>query len=77
MASTTRVKELAAQIYIDMVSRLALAPGVPDKPKPTPEAIAKLCFKLAEAFMKVDEDSEENAAPSAAKFEVNVTDWDK
>lgn len=72
--ATTRVKELAERIYIDMVSRIALEPGSADKSKPNPESIAKLSFKLAEAFMKVDDDSEANAAPAAAKYEVSMTD---
>lgn len=77
--STTRVKDLAERIYIDMVSRIALQPGAPDASKPNPDAIARLSFKLAEAFMKVDEDSESNAAPKAAKYEVQMSDmagWD-
>jgi len=72
--ATTRVKELAERIYIDMVSRIALEPGSADKAKPNPESIAKLSFKLAEAFMKVDDDSEANAAPTAAKYEVTMSD---
>jgi hypothetical protein len=71
--AATRVKELAERIYIDMVSRIALSPGEADKAKPTPEAIAKLSFKLAEAFMKVDDDSEENAQPKE-KYEVQLSD---
>jgi hypothetical protein len=78
--ATPRVKELAERIYVDMVSRLALSPNTPDNTRPNPEAIAKLCFKLAEAFMRVDDDSEANAAPKAAKYEVQMSDmagWDK
>ena len=71
----TRVKELAERIYIDMVSRVALEPGTPEKTKPNPEAMARLSFKLAEAFMKVDDDSEANAAPKEAKYEVQVSDF--
>ncbi len=52
MASTPRVKELAERIYVDMVSRLALTPNTPENARPNPESIAKLCFKLAEAFMR-------------------------
>jgi hypothetical protein len=72
--ATTRVKELAERIYIDMVSRIALEPGSTDKAKPSPESIAKLSFKLAEAFMQVDTDSEAHAAAPAAKYEVTMTD---
>jgi len=78
--STTRTKDLAERIYIDMVSRISLQPGTPEAGKPTPEAIAKLSFKLAEAFMKVDDDSEANATPAADKFEVQLSDianWEK
>jgi hypothetical protein len=80
MASTPRVKELAERIYVDMVSRLALTPNGPDTSRPNPEAVAKLSFKLAEAFMRVDDDSEANAAPKTAKYEVQMSDmagWDK
>jgi len=72
--ASTRVKDLAERIYIDMVSRIALEPGQPDKTKPNPEAIARLSFKLAEAFMKIDDDSEANAAPKEAKYEVQMSD---
>jgi len=72
--ASTRVKDLAERIYIDMVSRIALEPGAPERTKPTPESIAKLSFKLAEAFMKVDDDSEVNAAPREAKYEVQMSD---
>jgi hypothetical protein len=77
---TTRVKDLAERIYIDMVSRIALAPGAPDAAKPKPEAIARLSFKLAEAFMAVDTTSEEDAAPVAKKYEIaesDMADWMK
>ncbi|MFN0160858.1 MAG: hypothetical protein ACKVQQ_06485 [Burkholderiales bacterium] len=76
----TRVKDLAERIYIDMVSRIALAPGAPDGTKPKPEAIARLSFKLAEAFMAVDNTSEEDAAPVAKKYEIaesDMADWMK
>jgi len=72
--ASTRVKDLAERIYIDMVSRIALEPGQPDKTKPNPEAIARLSFKLAEAFMKIDDDSEANAVPTGAKYEVQMSD---
>ena len=71
--AATRVKELAERIYIDMVGRITFTPGDPEKAKPSPEMIAKLSFKLAEAFMKVDDDSEENAAPKE-KYEVQLSD---
>jgi hypothetical protein len=80
MANTPRVKDLAERIYVDMVSRLALTPNTPEASRPNPESIAKLCFKLAEAFMRVDDDSEANSAPKAAKYEVQLSDmegWDK
>lgn len=70
---STRVKDLAERIYVDMVCRIALSPAEAGKTKPSPEAIAKMSFKFAEAFMKVDEDSEENAAPKQ-KYEVQLSD---
>ena len=79
--ASTRIKDLAERIYIDMVSRIALEPNSTDKTKPNPEAIAKLSFKLAEAFMKVDDGSEARAAPVEAKqYEVqlsDIADWKK
>ncbi|MDB5806546.1 MAG: hypothetical protein JWN73_3868 [Betaproteobacteria bacterium] len=72
--AATRVKELAERIYIDMVCKITIAPGDPSKTKPSPEAIAKLSFKLAEAFMKVDDDSEANAEGPKEKYEVQLSD---
>lgn len=69
----TRAQELAERIYVDMVCRIALTPTEADKPKPTPEAIAKMSFRFAEAFMRVAEDGTESAAPKA-KYEVQLSD---
>ena len=49
--AATRVKELAERIYIDMVCRVTFTPGDPAKTKPSPEMLARLSFKLAEALM--------------------------
>lgn len=64
--------EMAARIFIELSSRVVLAPAQPDKPKPSPEVLARMSFKLAEAFAAVlDERSSE---PVAKKYEVKLSD---
>jgi hypothetical protein len=64
--------DLAARIFIELSSRVVLAPAQADKAKPSPDSLARMSFKLADAFANVlDERSSE---PVAKKYEVKLSD---
>ena len=54
----TSVRELAAQIYVELVGRVMLAGG---EAKPNPVDLAKYCYKLADAFASVERDAQKEA----------------
>ncbi|MBL8384609.1 MAG: hypothetical protein JNM90_16125 [Burkholderiales bacterium] len=70
--SNPQVSELASRIFIELASRVVLAPAQPDKPKPAPEVLARMSFKLAEAFVAVDE--EHGSEPVTKAYEVKLSD---
>lgn len=69
---TTHADDLAARIYVELASRVVLAPAQADKAKPTPDTLARLSFKLADAFRVVS--IERSAAPVDLKYEVKLSD---
>jgi hypothetical protein len=60
------VRDLAAEIYVQLISK------VPDPGKA--ESMAKLSFKLAEAFQQVDDARIHAAKPVAADFNAEFFD---
>ena len=74
MNATTppNIADMAARIYIEIATRVTLAPAQADKAKPAPEMLARMSFKLAEAFVLAA--SERGAAPVAQKYEVKLSD---
>jgi hypothetical protein len=58
------MRELAVQIYIELVSRAYGDAGRSEETRQPPEALARLSFKLAEAFHAAD--SEVNPVTIAA-----------
>ena len=58
------VRDLAAKIYIELVCRNVLVTDTAAQIKSNPESLAKISFKLADAFQRVDV---EIKAPTAAK----------
>ena len=60
------VRDLAAEIYVQLISK------VPDPGKA--ESMAKLSFKLAEAFEQVDAGRIQAAKPVAADFNAEFFD---
>ena len=48
------VRELATQIYIGLVCRAYGDAGRSEEKRPSPEALARMSFKLAEAFHLTD-----------------------
>jgi hypothetical protein len=64
--------EMAARIFIELSTRVVLAPVQPDKPKPSPDVLARMSFKLADAFAAALDDR--TAEPVAKKYEVKLSD---
>jgi len=58
------MRELASQIYIGLVCRAYGEAGSGDSARPKPEVLARMSFKLAEAFHAAD--SEVNPVTIAA-----------
>jgi hypothetical protein len=75
-ASQHQTRELAAQIYIELVGRVMLT----SQNKPNPVDLAKFAYKLAEAFQSIEADAKKEAAAKTAKYDVKVddmTNWKK
>lgn len=68
------VRDLAAQLYVELVGRVMFAGGGSDQNKPNPENLAKLCFKLAEAFDKAEREVLAAAAPKTQRYDFQVPD---
>ena len=74
---STSVRELASQIYVELVGRVMLTT---EQTKPNPVDLAKFCYKLAEAFKSIEVDAQKDAVAKMAKYDVKVDDmtsWKK
>jgi hypothetical protein len=75
------VRSLAELLYVDLVGRVMFPTGAASTAtKPNPENLAKMCIKLAEAFDKAQAQELLDAAPKAAKYDVQLSDisgWEK
>ena len=70
------VRELAAQIYVQLVNGQVAVSDDAVKIATNPEGLAKVSFKLAEAFHKAEGEINASAAPTSVKFDVNKLDFD-
>jgi len=68
------VRDLATQLYVELVGRVMFAGGGIDQNKPNPESLARLCFKLAEAFDKAEQELLAAAAPKVQKYDFQIPD---
>ncbi len=76
-SASTPTRDLAAQIYVELVGRVMLTK---EQTKPNPVDLAKYCYKLAEAFQSVEIDAQKEAVAKMAKYDVKVDDmtsWKK
>ena len=70
------VREMAAQIYVHLASEAIVVTDAAAKITASPESLAKISFKLAEAFHKAEAEMKASAAPVHAKFDVDKLDFD-
>ena len=76
-AASSTARDLAAQIYVELVGRVMLTT---EQTKPNPVDLAKFCYKLAEAFESIERDAQKEATAKMAKYDVKVDDmasWKK
>ena len=74
------VRELAAQIYIQLIKE-AVVINVTDAGSTaaltaSPDSLAKMSFKLAEAFLNAGDEIKAGTQPKFAKFDVDKLDFD-
>lgn len=70
------IREMAAQIYVQLVNAQVAVSDDAVKIATNPEGLAKVSFKLAEAFHKAEKEINASAAPTSVKFDVNKLDFD-
>ncbi len=70
------VREMAIQIYINLASNAIVVTDATAKITASPESLAKISFKLAEAFQKLETEMKASAAPKHAAFDVDKLDFD-
>ena len=73
------VTDLAAKIYMELVCRNIVVTENAAQFKSNPENLARISFKLAEAFQRVTADVKGSKAPKNQAFEVKDVDlasWD-
>ena len=69
------VRDMAAQIYVQLVNAQVAVSDDAVKMASNPEALAKVSFKLAEAFHKTEKEINASAVPTSVKFDVNKLDF--
>lgn len=70
------VREMAVQIYIKLASNAIVVTDATAKITTSPESLAKISFKLAEAFQKLEGEMKASAAPKHTAFDVDKLDFD-
>ena len=70
------VRDLAAKIYVQLVNGQIAVSDDAVKIATNPEGLAKVSFKLAEAFHKAEKELHASAAPTTVKFDVDKLDFD-
>lgn len=66
--------ELAAKVYIELICRNVVVTGNAAQINANPENLAKISFKLAEAFRRVEGERTADAAPKNQTFDVQDAD---
>jgi hypothetical protein len=75
-----QVRDLAERIYVELSCRLMLETRAGDQPKPSPEDMAKLSFKLAHIFQEVEREVKAAKSATTDGYELTVSamaDWKK
>jgi hypothetical protein len=65
---------LAAKIYMELICRNVVVTESAAQIKSNPENLARISFKLAEAFQRVDAEVKGSAGPKNQNFDVHDVD---
>lgn len=68
------LRDLAAKIYIELICRNVVVTENAAQIKSNPESLAKISFKLAEAFQRVSVEVKAPSLPKNQEFDVQATD---
>jgi len=68
------VRDLAAKIYIELICRNVVVTENAAQIKSNPESLAKISFKLAEAFQRVGVEVKAPSLPKNQEFDMQTTD---
>jgi len=69
------VREMAAQIYIAMIGDAVTFANNAATVSANPDSLAKISFKLAEAFAKVEAEIRAGTKPQYAAFDLDKVDF--
>ncbi len=73
------VRELAAKIYVELVCRNVVVTDSAAQIKSNPENLARISFKLAETFQRVDVELKAPSMPKNQEFDMKAASlpgWD-
>ena len=68
------LRDLAAKIYIELICRNVVVTENAAQIKTNPESLAKISFKLAEAFQRVGVEVKAPSLPKNQEFDMKVAD---
>ena len=68
----TPYRELALQIYVNLVSRVYSLPAAADAKRPDPKLLAAMSFKMAESFEAAERETDRAKAINEAKAKAAV-----
>jgi len=68
------VTNLAAKIYMELICRNVVVTESAAQIKSNPENLARISFKLAEVFQRIEADVKGGGAPKNQNFDVNDVD---
>jgi len=68
------LRDLAAKIYIELICRNVVVTENAAQVKSNPESLAKISFKLAEAFQRVGVEVKAPSLPKNQEFDMQATD---
>lgn len=68
------VRDLAMQIYVELMCRNVTVTDNAAKISANPENLAKICFKLADAFQKAEKETRAASLPKNQEYELQASD---
>ena len=74
------LSDLAVRIYIELIGQTVVVTDKAAQVRCNPENLAKISFKLAEAFQRAEAEQNEASAPKNQGFDIDASDlstWNK